>query len=124
MDEPKIVPTVGRMVYYKLSQQNAESINKCLYDAQQNMEKIRADSLGYQVHVGNEAKEGQVLPMTIVAVWSDTCINGKVFLDGNDDLWVTSVVLGEDNGQWDWMPYQKGQAKKTEELEEKLEDKE
>lgn len=30
---------------------------------------------------------------------------------------------GQEGGQWDWMPYQKGQAKKTEELEKKLDEK-
>ena len=27
-----------------------------------------------------------------------------------------NVKKGTDGGQWDWMPYQKGQAKKTEEV--------
>jgi hypothetical protein len=31
-----------------------------------------------------------------------------------------NVKQGPEGGQWDWMPYQKGQAKKTEELEAKL----
>lgn len=31
-----------------------------------------------------------------------------------------NVQYGEELGQWDWMPYQKGQAKKTEELEKKV----
>ena len=30
------------------------------------------------------------------------------------------VNYGQGVGQWDWIPYQKGQAKKTEELEEKI----
>lgn len=28
----------------------------------------------------------------------------------------TNISKGEKPGQWDWMPYQKGQAKKTEEV--------
>lgn len=27
-------------------------------------------------------------------------VNGQVFLDGNDVLWVTSVVQGDKPGQW------------------------
>lgn len=117
--EPVIMPTIGRMVHYKLSKEDAEVINKRRYDAQQNMEKIKADSLGYVAHVGNEAIEGQILPMTVTVVHSEDLINGQVFLDGNDNFWALSAVRGVENGQWDWMPYQKGQAKKTEEAESK-----
>lgn len=31
-----------------------------------------------------------------------------------------NVKQGNEGGQWDWMPYQKGQAQKTEQLEKEL----
>lgn len=70
-----------------------------------------------------------VRPAIIIAVWNENCINLQVFTDGHNDneygvnaKWVTSVVHSENKEYrtWDWMEYQKGQAKKTEELEKKL----
>lgn len=35
--------------------------------------------------------------------WQDEPgINGQVFLDGNDTLWVTSADEGTEPGQWSW----------------------
>lgn len=70
-----------------------------------------------------KATEG-VLPAVITGVHSETCINLQVFNNCEGVAFRSSVVNGQNNGQWDWMPYQKGQAKKTEELEEKLENNE
>lgn len=44
-----------------------------------------------------------VLPATIVAVWSDTCVNLKVHLDGiAGDAWKTSVTRGTGQCQWNF----------------------
>lgn len=43
------------------------------------------------------------LPAMIVAVWTPTTVNLKVHLDGEGDLWVTSVVEGILEGQWGWI---------------------
>jgi hypothetical protein len=74
--------------------------------------------------------ELQVRPAMIVRVWSDECVQLQVFTDGTNDgpeyasglFWATSVLRSEEKRErtWDWMEYQKGQAKKTEELEGKL----
>jgi hypothetical protein len=74
--------------------------------------------------------ELQVRPAIIVRVWSDECVQLQVFTDGTNDgpeyasgiFWATSVLRCEEKNErtWDWMEYQKGQAKKTEELEKKL----
>jgi hypothetical protein len=57
--------------------------------------------IGAQAHIGNVVAAGNEFPMIVVAVWSDS-VNGQVFLDGNDCLWVTAVHEGTQNGQWDW----------------------
>jgi hypothetical protein len=67
---------------------------------------------------------GQSVCAAIIAkVWSDTCVNLAVF-DGNGAPHSkTSVLLIQDGDETpagyycEWMPYQKGQAAKTEALE-------
>lgn len=82
--------------------------------------------------------DGETRPAMIVAVWTPDMVNLKVILDDSNDYrtgrgftmhecvnglaWRTSVKRGEGKGEWDWMPYQKGQAAKTEELEKALEE--
>mgnify|MGYP001275647627 CR=1 FL=1 len=62
----------------------------------------------------------------IVHVWSESCVNLAVFNSIGATLGVTSVPLFQGEGDCpefmfcEWMPYQKGQAAKTEELEEKM----
>lgn len=61
-------------------------------------------------------------------VWSDTCVNLHVFDSNGGSYAETSVFLwqGEDAAPRpsskfaEWMPYQKGQAAKTEQLEKQL----
>ena len=69
------------------------------------------------------------VPALVCFVHSDTCVNLAAF-DANGDkiAGTTSVTLVHGEGDWrpsdgywcEWMPYQKGQAAKTEELEKKL----
>jgi hypothetical protein len=58
---------------------------------------------------------GKVRPAVIVKVWSDTCVNLRVFLDGTNDSpdgwslfneWKTSVLEGQpgENFRWFWPP--------------------
>ena len=103
----KIIPTVGRIVYYKLSTQDAEEINKRRSDYAQNDKSVWP--MGAQAHVGNHVEAGEIVPMIVVAVWENELVNGHVFLDGSDTLWVTSRPKGEEPGNWDWMPFQKDQ---------------
>ncbi len=72
----------------------------------------------------------QPLAAIIAHVWSDRCVNLAIF-DANGKAIVdppTSIELchpEEDNdnqGKARWMPYQVGQAAKTEQLEKKLSD--
>lgn len=47
--------------------------------------------------------EHEDLPAIIVRVWSDTCVNIKVITDGPVDVWKTSVVLGDQPGEWSYV---------------------
>lgn len=90
-----IKPTVGRVLWY--------------YPAP-------TDNL-----VGNDGS--QPLAAIIAHVWSDTCVNLSVFDANGDAHSRTSVLLVHDDhpapasNYAEWMPYQKGQAAKTEQLE-------
>lgn len=71
--------------------------------------------------VGNDGS--QPLAAMIAHVWSDTCVNLAVF-DGNGvGFNRTSVLLLQEDSPRpstnfaEWMPYQKGQAARTEQLE-------
>ncbi len=102
------VPSIGRIVHYMLTEQDATAINRRRADASTYQAADRHD--GAQVHVGNPAVAGEVYPMMIVRVWGsevDSMVNGKVFLDGNDELWVTSVKdcvshMGPQPGTFVW----------------------
>lgn len=110
-DTSQPVPSIGRIVHYTLSEADAEAINRRREDAvlyaanPYNPPRVAKKPTGFQVHRGNPAHEGDVLPMLIVRVWGsspDSVVNGQVFLDGNDTLWVTSVPRGEGNRRWAW----------------------
>jgi hypothetical protein len=90
----------GDHVLYCLSFQDAEAINRRYEDARNERERIRDERPGLQAHTGNPVMVGDVFGMVVTVVHSDECINGKVFLDGNDDLWVTSAPLGLGPGNW------------------------
>ena len=100
-----ITPTNGRIVWY--TPHNAE------------ME----GSHGMVVQLD---KDGNLIPLAamVAAVWGDRCVNLVVY-DANGKMFaVTSRTLLQDDdvgnkygGYCQWMPYQKGQAAKTEALE-------
>ena len=79
------IPTIGRIVHYTLSATDVST-----------MAARRGTSAG-SLH-GNSLAEGDVYPMMIVRVWSPgnptAAVNGQVYLDGDDILWVTSVCVG------------------------------
>ncbi len=117
-----MIPTIGRIVHYRLSADDAAQINrrrttgKSIADRM----KLELDRLnherdagvqafawpaGAQAHIGNEAQEGQVFPMLITRVWGETpesAVNGQLFLDGNDVLWITSTTAGDGPRQFTW----------------------
>jgi hypothetical protein len=105
------VPTIGRIVHYTLSEADAEQVNRRREDAITHRAKAqRFDDqvvlhTGGQVHTGNVANPGDTYPAIIVRTWGSTpesSVNLQVFLDGNDTLWVTSVVAGEGQRKFAW----------------------
>lgn len=113
------VPTIGRIVHYRLSADDATQINRRRTTGKAIAERMRTvttdvsgdlDSIhgwpsGAQAHIGNDAKEGDTHPMLITKAWGDnptSAVNGQCFLDGNDVLWVTSACVGEGPRTFSW----------------------
>lgn len=97
----KIKPTVGRIVWF----------HPC-----------NSDPIPH-------ACTGEPLAAIVTKAWSDTCVNLAVFDYGGNAHSRTSVTLIQEGDQvpptsyCEWMPYQKGQAAKTDALEQRLSDK-
>lgn len=94
---------------FKLSAEDAKQINRRRTTSAEIAERIAKNRidvtfwpLGAQAHIGNEVAEGEAFPMIVTAVNSDICVNGQVFLDGNDCYWATSALEGIDGHQWSW----------------------
>lgn len=88
------IPTIGRIVNYALTEGDATAINQRRTDAQDSLAMHRKYKTGAIIHIGNAAHEGDTYPMMITRVWGTTpesLVNGQVFLDGNDTIWVTSA---------------------------------
>ncbi|MDN4644936.1 hypothetical protein [Arthrobacter sp. PsM3] len=100
-------PTIGRIVHYTLTEQEAAHVNKRRADAK-NLNgagvTLASQELGPQIHIGNSASAGDVFPAIIVRVWPQSSVQLQVFLDGNDTLWVTSRTEGSGDGRWSWPP--------------------
>lgn len=83
------VPTVGRIVHYRLSDADAAAIRSLP-----------------TVHL-NPVQAGQVCAAVIVRVWGDTpesAVNLQVLLDGLGTYWATSRCQGDGDGSWSWPP--------------------
>lgn len=102
--------TVGRIVHYVLRADDAQAVNRRRDGYALNKTGgISEVPEGAQIHVGNIAREGDHYPMIVVRVWDNEFgegvpgVNGQVFLDGNDQLWVTSVKFSEGPGTCHWI---------------------
>ncbi|SDM77645.1 hypothetical protein [Streptomyces wuyuanensis] len=95
-------PSIGRIVHYSLSQQDAEAINRRRRDFHEG--GGASEQRGFIGHVGNHAEEGDIYPAVVVRVWEESTItvNLQVFLDGNDAFWATSRAEGTEAGTWAW----------------------
>jgi hypothetical protein len=103
-------PSIGRIVIYKITDEQAKQINRRRTDGASIAERIKSEKwpIGAQAHIGNSAYPGEGYPLIAVRIWPDeygpgvSGVNGQVLLDANDVLWVTSVGEGNENGQWHW----------------------
>ena len=103
------IPSIGRIVHYRLSAADAEQINRRRTDSNRINLRMALQPPqwpeGAQAHIGNEAREGDVFPMMITKVWGndpESAVNGQVYLDGNDVLWATSVRVGDQPRSFSW----------------------
>jgi hypothetical protein len=101
-----MIPTIGRIVHYRLSSQDAAAINRRRDHAASFLQtKTGGFHEGYQTHAGNSVNAGEVFPMLIVRTWGEderAGVSGQVFLDGSDVFWATSRIEGGAPGQWTW----------------------
>lgn len=93
---------IGTTVLYRLSEVDAEQINRRRTTGSAIAEQIGKDRwpLGAQAHIGNNVAAGQQYPMVITRTWTETTVNGQVLLDGTDVFWATSRVQGDQPGTW------------------------
>lgn len=95
-------PTIGSIVHYQLSDEDARQINRRRLDFA-NARSATAGT-GFIGHVGNQAEAGQVCPAMVVRTFGGSSANLQVMLDGSDTYWATSRGEGDLPGQWTWPP--------------------
>lgn len=98
----------GRIVYFVFNAASAAEVNRRRTNTVSILERIKvlAWPIGAQAHVGNDVKEGDIYPAMVIKVWGTSgCSNLKVFLDGSDSFWATSISYQEDKApfSWHWM---------------------
>jgi hypothetical protein len=109
-DERRGHPTIGRIVYFRLTNEQVDDINSRRTTTASIHDRINGGTwpIGIQAHIGNPNAEKEILPMVITKICPDEFgpgkdgVNGQVFLDGNDSLWVKNVGEGVGPGQWAW----------------------
>ena len=103
-----LTPTIGRLVHYTLSSADADQINRrrTTGDSIRARLKVAGEPRwpeGAQAHIGTPVVEGEIFPMLIVRLTEAlNVVNGKVFLDGTDTLWVQAAAVGVGPGHWEW----------------------
>ncbi len=101
-----MIITPGRIVLYTLSKDDATQINRRRThpSAIGHMSRTGLWPAGAQAHIGDYSYEGETYPLLVTKVDGDAQVNGQVFLDGNDVLWVTRRKEGTTPGFWFWPP--------------------
>lgn len=103
-------PSIGRIVHYTLTEQDAAQINRRRTTGAEIAERMATGHwpAGAQAHIGNTAVAGDTFPATIVRVFDgpEGNVNLQVFLDGTDTYWATTIAEGapQDAGRWAWPP--------------------
>lgn len=107
-------PSIGRIVHYRLTEQDAEAITR-----RSDFAANPPGNTGFQAHVGNPVNAGETYPAMIVRTFEGyDNVNLQVFLDGNDSYWATSRPEGKPSdegdepnggnippGSWCWPPH-------------------
>lgn len=121
-----MTPTIGRIVVYVVSEEDAEKVNRRRTDGRSIAARLKSFITvggstvfrwpeGAQAHIGNRVEGGMEFPATVVRDWakeSDAAapenVNLQVFLDGNDVYWATGVkedgAMDPQPGTWHWPP--------------------
>ncbi len=98
--------TVGRIVHYVLTEEDAKQINRRRTNSESIKLRMAGGSwpTGAQAHIGKEAKAGQHFPMIVAEVDPSDIygVDGQVFLNGNDTYWVQSRKEDVAPGSWHW----------------------
>ena len=100
----------GRIVYFVFNEQCAAEVMRRRTTAKSIAERIGSSPpawpTGAQAHIGNEVKAGDIYPAMVLRVWGESgCSNLKVFLDGSDEYWATSINYDAAKApfSWHWM---------------------
>lgn len=90
-------PSVGRIVHYTLSEQDA-----ALIAARRAAQAFPAGIVGQH----NAVSPGDTYPAVVVRTFGGSAANLKVLLDGDDTYWATSRCEGQpdEQGCWIWPP--------------------
>jgi hypothetical protein len=103
--EEIMIPSIGRIVHYRLTDQDAVEINRRRTSGSAITEQLKSGAWprGAQAHIGNQVAAGDTFPAMIVRTWGSTegsACQLQVFLDGNDTYWATSRNEGGMSGMW------------------------
>ena len=83
------LPTLGRIVLYKLSEDDARHIQQ---------------QRSHNGTMANMAGVGHKYPAVVVSTFGGEAVNLQVLLDGPDSFWATSRHEGDQPGTWAWPP--------------------
>ena len=113
----------GRIVYFVFDPESADQVNRrrttgaairdrmaTSVQSQGPGGAVFAWPAGAQAHIGNVVMAAEVCPAMVLRVIDGGTCNLRVFLDGNDDFWATSVEFDAGHeardhrlGTWHWM---------------------
>lgn len=101
---PTALPTLGRVVMYKLTERDAQKVDGQRADGRNRGSTVRAGTVcpafvvGHNRSVRSAVDENGKPAPDIVS----ESINLKVQLDGTDEYYVKGVTMGPDDGQAQW----------------------
>ena len=96
-----MVPTIGRIVHYRLTENQAKNLN--------------AEDDGHDPWRPSEQRDpnekrpyttGSLVAGIVISVIDRDTVNLRLFIDRNypEEKRITSVIRGDGPGEWDWPP--------------------